>query len=312
MSSRKINYNLRPTKAIERKLILEVIKEVCTLNNSNKYQYIGFGAVYFNDFKLFHRELNITDMTSIENKGGTDLDRCKFNKPFKCVKIIHGHSNNVLPKLKWNKKSIVWLDYDGNFDKKVLSDIEICSKKLTGKCFLIITTRKMINFNTISDFENEFGDDTPEDISRLDLESINHSKLVRRVILNKIQSTILAHYANTEESERIEFKQLFNFTYKDGAAMYTIGGMFYKKSDYKDLNSFHFMKSEYVSDDEKEYNIDFPLITNKEIHMMNRYLPNSKDKFLTKSTIKFIPEKHRKNYYNVYKHFPTYVEISNL
>ena len=309
MSSKKINYNLRPSKAIERKLILEVLKSYSFRKEMSQYRYIGFGAVYFYDFKLFHNELDISDMISIEMKSA-EIERCQFNKPFKCIEIKNGRSNDILPKLKWNKKSIVWLDYDGHFESEKLDDISICTDNLTEDSFIIITVRKRLEFETTDKFKDEFGDDSPYDLKLEDLEPKIHYRTIRRIILNKIETTLSERFANTDDP--LLFKQLFNYTYKDGAEMYTLGGVFIKKSEEEKFGGMDILKLPYVSQDENAYDINFPKITNKEIHILNQHLPNEIDRFLSESKLEFIPKEHRENYFKIYKYFPMYIEINNL
>ena len=82
-------------------MILEVLKEVCTPSVADEYKYIGFGASFFADFKLTHRNLHVNDMVSIESNGTPEnRKRCEFNKPFSCINISFGFSKDQLPKIK--------------------------------------------------------------------------------------------------------------------------------------------------------------------------------------------------------------------
>ena len=72
---------------------------------------------------MLHKELGITDMISIE-RDVQNIDRYEFNKPYSNIKILDGESNQELVKLKWDMRTIVWLDYDGRLNKSVLQDVE--------------------------------------------------------------------------------------------------------------------------------------------------------------------------------------------
>ena len=52
-SSKRLNYETRPAKFTERKMLLSSFLRICNLYGGN-YQYIGLGGVSFTDFKLFH------------------------------------------------------------------------------------------------------------------------------------------------------------------------------------------------------------------------------------------------------------------
>src|ERR1700761_6192677 len=110
-SFEKINYSLRPNKSIERKMICEAFTRLSLLDHLSNYRYIGMGSAYFADFILFHRNLGMTNLISIE-KEESKKARFEFNKPFSCIDIKYGNSSTVLPNLELEKsKNIVWLDY---------------------------------------------------------------------------------------------------------------------------------------------------------------------------------------------------------
>ena len=67
-SDQKINYQVRPAKSIERKMLCDLIREVQLMRADGEMRYIGLGAKYFTDFLLLHNEFGITDMISIESE----------------------------------------------------------------------------------------------------------------------------------------------------------------------------------------------------------------------------------------------------
>ena len=123
-SYEKINYALRPAKNIERKMLSDAFKRLSEFGKIDNYRYIGLGSTFFTDFSLFHRTLGITNNISIE-RDLAKKERFEFNRPFKCIQIEYGESNDVLPQLDWGVKSIVWLDYDSTLNQSVLTDIDV-------------------------------------------------------------------------------------------------------------------------------------------------------------------------------------------
>lgn len=111
----KINYELRPYKFTERKMLLSTFARICHYYQG-EYRYIGFGGLSFTDFKLFHKELHIEKMCSIEG-GGLSKERLEFNRPYSFIQIHKDLSTNVLSRIELNKRSLVWLDYNGVLDK---------------------------------------------------------------------------------------------------------------------------------------------------------------------------------------------------
>ena len=87
-SPKYLNYETRPAKFTERKMLLSSFLRICNLYGGN-YQYIGLGGVSFTDFKLFHKELHIDEMYSLEggnlcggaNRPGTAISNRQANRP---------------------------------------------------------------------------------------------------------------------------------------------------------------------------------------------------------------------------------------
>src|SRR5690242_16417832 len=102
-SSARINYSLRPAKHIERRMIAESLRHVAPFAHIEAYRYMGFGGLYFSDFALFHRMLNVRDMVSVEIDTNSK-ERYEFNKPYDCISLEFGKSSQVLPRLKWDKR----------------------------------------------------------------------------------------------------------------------------------------------------------------------------------------------------------------
>ena len=97
-SDQNINYQIRPSKSIERKMMCELVKEIQIIQGTSELRYIGMGAKYFTDFLLFHNEFGVTDMISIEAERERAM-RYEFNKPLKSIQMIYGTTNEVLPQI---------------------------------------------------------------------------------------------------------------------------------------------------------------------------------------------------------------------
>ena len=82
-----MNYLFRPAKNIERKMLCEALSRLSFILDLKHYQYVGFGSVYFADFTLFHKQLGIQKLISIEGEEEME-ERVRFNKPYSCIEII--------------------------------------------------------------------------------------------------------------------------------------------------------------------------------------------------------------------------------
>lgn len=311
-SDRKINYNLRPSKSIERKMILEVLKEVCVPIKAKEYRYVGFGSSFFTDFKLFHKGLNINEMISIEGKKSNE-NRVLFNKPYSCIEIKLGQSTAELPKLNWDKKNIVWLDYESGLKQYMFEDIETCSSRLKAGSFLIISLRRDFEGYDKDSFEEDFGENVFPSFKKEDLEPSKSAETIQKMFTNKINDVLGSKYgAYKELGKKVVFKQLFNFAYKDDARMYTFGGMFIGGDQEAEFAAYNFNSLDFVNSSSRPYDISFPIITNREYHVLNALLPCEKKKFTDSVSVEFIPAEHKESYYNTYKYYPAYIEIMDM
>ena len=58
--------------------------------------------------------------------------RFEFNRPFRCVEMKFGNSSELLDVLAWEKRSLVWLDYDGKLEASVIADLQMVAQKVVS------------------------------------------------------------------------------------------------------------------------------------------------------------------------------------
>ena len=138
-SALKFNYLLRPRKGVERKMLCESFHRLCYFHPLKNYEYIGFGAFYFADFKVFHRQLGIRNMVSIEHDSSIQK-RVNFNKPYSFLKIKRGSSTAVLGKHDWRHPTIMWLDYDRVLQTSHMQDLELFVQNARSGSVVLLTS----------------------------------------------------------------------------------------------------------------------------------------------------------------------------
>lgn len=85
-SFKQFDYSLRPSKQVERKVMIEVLHRLSEAGYAiSEYKYLGFGSVYYVDFLMFHKYLFIENMVCVE--WGDVARRMRFNKPYKFIKL---------------------------------------------------------------------------------------------------------------------------------------------------------------------------------------------------------------------------------
>ena len=322
-SFEKINYIFRPKKQIERKILIELFQQIQnTLNiNISEYQYIGLGSIYYYDFILFHKYLNIRDMVSLDDKD--DYNRFEFNKPFDFIKFKSTSTTDFLSTDDLYKKSFIWFDYDSSlirYNKRnktflntetIFKDIQIFTKKSKELDLFILTVDIKIQ-DTLFDsprFKQTFIDEYDEYLS-------DQYKKVNKITFEKypliIQNIIINIFRNNEQFHPVKFRKLFSFIYRDGTPMYTIGGMFTKDSISKKVTE---KDSFFETDENKVVNIDVPLLTYYEKMKLDKNISNiekslnslNKEKIIKMLGFEMEPSELR-SYLDYYRYYPQYYE----
>jgi len=326
-NSRDIDYRLRLAKSIERRMMCTAFQKLAVLMPLSKYKYVGFGAYYFSDFYLFHKELGINKMLSIEKGHSKEVKaRFEFNKPFECIEIAFQECSLILNKLTWQHPKIMWLDYTTTLTGAILSDLSTVLRHCKSGTVLI---------SSVKADSGEFEPDNtkyPNSIKRLDvLKEVIGSKNVPTSILNnqinqKNLSIVFTKIVK-QQIERIlternlrdkdfEFKQLFNFKYNDGTPMYTFGGIIYNAKKHKaQIDKINFTDLPFINDKEEPFKIVLPNLTIKEIKFLESVMPKGIN---NKGGIKDVKKLFNKNpmipasdilkFSKIYQYFPVFSE----
>src|SRR5688572_15532181 len=116
----KFNYSLRPSKQVERKILIELLSDIAGAGyRIRDYTYLGFGSVYYVDFVMFHKYLFIDSMVCVE--WGDIPRRMRFNKPYRFIKLRMGAIGDLAPEVIGSrKKFLAWLGYDRQLDGEML------------------------------------------------------------------------------------------------------------------------------------------------------------------------------------------------
>ncbi len=325
-SYRAINYGVRPAKAVERKMMGEAFRRLHPFQRIEEYRYVGFGSIYFADFQLVHCALGVEDMVSIEKDE--EAEECfRFNKPYRSIDLRFGQSNRVLPELDWSKRTILWLDYDGKLDIPGLADIDtFCSRCTSGSMIIVSVNaqaeselteeeRKKIESETGEKFDASahrlrqlvglIGEKVPPGTQGADLRGKGVANIFRRVIQNQIEEQLIVRNSLLMPSEKFLYRQIFNFLYKDGAQMLTVGGMIFKVADQPLFEACAFDRLPFVKTGEHPYNIRVPCLTPREIRHLNSQLPCNDWKQLQAPGV---PASDLEKFSEVYRYFPSFTE----
>jgi hypothetical protein len=295
-------------------MLCEAFRKLAEFGSLGSFRYVGFGSTYFSDFELFHRALGIGNMVSIEKDIGNG-PRFKFNRPFRCIDIKLGHSNEMLPTLSWLEPTIVWLDNDDKLDSDILADVRCVCMDAEPASVLVVT----VNAHP-DDYDEEHprlpqltqrvGEARiPHGVAEKELDGWGTAAISRRIVTNEILETLRERNGTIPEANQIVYKQLFYFRYADSAKMVTVGGLLHRRSQAPmvakcDFDALSFVRTN-IRPKCPPYAIEVPTLTYREIRHLNKQLPRAKR---TRLTSPKVPTKDLKRYERIYRHFPHFAE----
>lgn len=316
-SYNKIDYRLRIAKSVERRILCSVFQHLYVFNPVEAYKYVGFGSVSFLDFSLFHRSLGISNMISIEREVH-DKARFEFNKPYDCIDIKYGESEDVLPRIDIESNAIVWLDYDDKLTTSILSDMSLVFNRLTSGSFFCVS------YNAHQDNEEDGKSRFDQLSERVDnkyfpkyiygnylLNKKNLRIAYYDIINNLIQEVVSIRRTNGED---INLQQMLFINYNDGTEMNTLGWLFYSNPDKSKMESIIDKKFSFTRIDKNPFEIRVPALTYKEIRAIEERFPDIDNclKHFRKDGKGngMLSQSDIEDYFNIYKNFSLFAEIS--
>ena len=315
-----INYAIRPNKAVERKLVFEVLSVLSPVFNLAGYRYIGLGAPWFVDVVMAHKVLSISDMISIE-KNEILASRARFNKPYACVNVIHGDSESVLRTLDLeDRPSLVWLDYDTGLDGPVLGDLStLCRRAATGSIIVVSLNAHREQLPTCDENEKEYatladrmravaGDLIPPDVPQAATQMSGYPPYLASILFDQMHRQ-LRRAGRTGDI----LLPLFNIGYRDNAPMITVGGVI---ADTGHVHRIETVLNENdmggFLDEKRHLKIGVPPLTFKEKAALDQLMPREHAPtdqevinigFRLKTT-------QIEAYHRFYRYYPMFVEVS--
>ena len=317
-SFEKINYFLRPSKQIERKLIIEALQKLSKGGYFiQDYTYFGMGSIYYADFILFHKYLLIDEMICSEKEEIPK--RMEFNKPFAFIDLQPDPVSEVIPKLDRNKKHLVWLDYDYFLDQDKLDDIQGCLYALAPGSILIITVTsdpKHLFSLLNSTIAKTMTDDQKKREACSLLNDLIGLHFGREIQLKDISYRDLPHtigvamrnFMNKCVAARsqIKFFQLFNFVYADGIQMLSIGGIIDNSDADEKIKKSGIYGLGFVTTNDQPVLISVPQLTIREKNWLEKNMVKN-PKAPEKPDFE-LDEKSVENFVKYYRHYPVYNE----
>lgn len=318
-----LNYSLRPAKNIERKMMGEAFARLAPLSPLSKYRYVGFGSEFFNDFALYHETLGIKDMLSIEHD--TDrVPRCEFNRPYKCIKVEPGTASDVLPKLKWEPRSIVWLDYLDRLKRSVLADITLVVSAACSGSLLVWTvnaqpwedgpdgeegknvSKAELPAHRIKKLRDSIAPKlVPDEWVKEPLSKWGLAGVYHKLIRSEVAKALADRNASSKPADKLEFRQCFHFRYADGQRMLTVGVLLLNPADAATLGSDPFGGLPFIQTGDDAIEIKPPVLTGREVRYLSRLFPHDEAKTPPPP---WLNSEELECFRQVYRYYPVYAE----
>ncbi|MDG2524602.1 hypothetical protein P6166_04425 [Stenotrophomonas sp. HITSZ_GD] len=306
----KIDYRVRPAKSIERKMLVDSFRALRSFGAVEKYRYVGLGSVYFTDFSLVHRALGIEEMVSIEDAQDLTVQaRFRLNVPFGNIQMHFGASTAVLQKLKWNVRTICWLDYDGALAASCLEDVAYFVRNAPSGSLLLLS----LNAGPIQSSGSEGmkpldtlkvqvgAEAVPADVENKHLSGWGVGDVYRRIVMAVIEEALRVRGSTGGSSSRMTFEPVYNFRYADGTKMVTFGGVLVEDAHKGVFRACNFEQFEFCRFGGDAYLIEAPLVTYAEMRHM--------DSERTKASCRLpLPAAEIEKYAKFYRYFPKFVE----
>ncbi len=310
-SYRLIDYRLRPAKHAERLMLCEAFRRI-RFHHLEDYQYVGLGSVFFADFRLMHRILGIKEMYSIEKQVEHE-ERFEWNKPYSGINLLMGTTETRLSDIDFSRPTIIWLDYDGPLDGSVIGDIRSIAHAAHHGLVLAVSVNAQPRRldadgrDMLEQVSVELGNDRiPAETDNSSLFGWGLADFYRRIGDGEIRDALSTANGVRRSEDRIDYEQIFNFRYEDGAKMLTFGGVFCSASDRGAFDACAFDRLDFVRRGKEGFRINSPKLTLREISHLERQLPLPPG---TDVDFGPMPQRDAEEFIRLYRYLPAFLPV---
>jgi len=278
-------YHLRPNKAVDRFLLVEILKRLGKKYDLADYTYYGFGGPFLEDCRLLCEHLPEIRLVSIENDPEI-YKRQKFHKFNRKLTLIEKDFQGFIAGHDLGEgKQIFWLDYtkcnfrclqefqvviqrvsDYSVVRLTINADKIARLKIRANVEKYVKTSEWRNF--VDNFNTEYGAVLPNRID--DPEYFYPGEKSLSLLCKMIR--IAAERARPTNSGTV-FQVLNASYYRDGATMLSVTGIICPIEKVADIRK-HFTQLPFINLTwEPAHKIDMPILSTKERLNLERHLP---------------------------------------
>lgn len=327
MSGANVPYYLRPNKSIDRQLFIELLQKILLYTDISDHTYISFGGPTLEDFKQVHSVFGLRKMVSIEQENWL-IPRQKFNLPIRFLKCLNMKCRDFVEDYNIKGNSVIWLDYASPKLRTQLLELQILIPKLIVNDIVKLTVNanpltlytfkgegvedaEVQNQKRYEELQKRIGDFLPQDVGPDDMTSEKYPGVLSRAIEIAIKGVI------TTGGDKI-FEPLTSFYYNDSQhQMLTLTGIILEKRDRKAFYEWTSLRSWdfHIENWGTPQKINVPVLTAKEKFAIDKWLPSSSSKAISKMLNFSFAKKEKEslemiaNYIRYYRQYPTYHKV---
>ena len=312
-TTNKVNFSVRQNKAIERAIVFDGIRDISRAVKLSDQVYVGFGSVWFVDFEAAHAQLGVQTLFSIE-KDPVVYARAEFNKPYRCIQVLHGYSREVIGELLdqdelASRPWIVWLDYDQELDEDCRDEIADMVRLLPRNSFILATVSAQPaaygspTEERLGRLKSLFGRGFDEERPRADVKTPNR-------FMTTLASTMEDHLKSVASRSGVSYLPAFYLPYQDGTPMVTVGG-FLPDRETEEVASHILGTNEWQG--RVKSPIATPPLTPREVISLRAQLPRRGTQ-LTRDDVQGLgfdlQQEHLDSFVRHYLRYPSYAQLA--
>ena len=260
-------YHLRPNKAVDRFVLLEVIRRLDQFENLSDYTYYGLGGPYLEDFRILYEQREDLGMVSVESSKHI-FKRQEFHRPCRTLQLEHMDLFHFIDEYERDdQKSIFWLDYT-NLKLKNFEYFELLLKKVAERSLVKVSLRARAKdwLRRPEQFRREFRAIMPDPEDDPPQIALSYAKLLQDML------KIVAQRALPGELPTM-FQPITSFFYSDGTGIVTLTGIVCSRKDELVVRQLFDDWSFANLDWSEPKEIDVPILSTKERLCLQDKLP---------------------------------------
>jgi len=284
------SYHLRPNKAVDRLVLIELLRAFEHVQSLEDHVYVGFGGPFLEDFRLVNAVFPNLEMISIKSDRET-YERQKFHLCSRNMEAKNCQFEEFLSTMfPSDRPTIVWADYTDLDRKCFIEGSDVARQAAPWSVYRITVRAETSVYDALKiehrpehlpkHLQQEFASFRRDYLAQMTVEGVSYDedRFNWENFTEENYPALLAHMILSVLSASCTrpktFLPLNAAKYSDGTIMLSVTGVFCEEEDRERLLE-HFKRTcpLYLSNSETVDEIDVPVLTTKERLHLEGLLP---------------------------------------